>query len=83
MALALTLRSLEMATELAQAHNLPHDMRSTDARDLMRSLRFDQAPVMRLEDQEPNEAVGYGASVPASRMIRVVSAFTSASDQSG
>lgn len=47
MALALTLRSLEMATELAAAHNLPHDMRSTDARDLMRALRFDQAPVMR------------------------------------
>lgn len=47
MALALTLRSLEMATELALAHNLPHDMRSSDARDLMRSLRLDQAPVMR------------------------------------
>lgn len=47
MALALTLRSQEMATELAAAHNLPHDMRSTHARDLMRSLRFDQAPVMR------------------------------------
>jgi hypothetical protein len=47
MALSLTLRSLEMATELALAHNLPHDMRSTVARDLMRSLRFDQAPVMR------------------------------------
>jgi hypothetical protein len=46
-ALALTLRALEMATELADAHNLPHDMRSTQARDLMRSLRFDQAPVMR------------------------------------
>jgi len=47
MALTLKLRSLEMATEIADAHNLPHDMRSTHARDLMRSLRFDQAPVMR------------------------------------
>lgn len=47
MALALTLRSQEMATELAVAYNVPHDMRSTDARDLLRSLRFDQAPVMR------------------------------------
>lgn len=49
MALALTLPSLEMATPLATAHSLHHDMRATDAGEHLSSLRCDQAPVMRRE----------------------------------
>lgn len=47
MALTLSLPSWEIATDISTSFNLPSDMRSHTARDHLRGLRFDQAPVMR------------------------------------
>ncbi|WP_344341406.1 hypothetical protein, partial [Streptomyces rhizosphaericus] len=47
MSIPLDLPSWEIATSLETAHCLPSDMSSTDARSLLGSLSFDQAPVIR------------------------------------
>ncbi len=47
MSLSVSLPAWEIATDLSESFNLPSEMRSSAARDLLRSMRFDQAPVMR------------------------------------
>lgn len=47
MSVAVSLPSWEIATPIATASCIPSTMKSSEARDFLGSLRFDQAPVMR------------------------------------